>query len=135
GAPHFGVRAVRPGQASKAPAAPPRVNLADYPEDSDGPLSKYFKDRPLWKKIGVIGGSVLASQLAGALIQMVEAHFREAVEKAGKEFARTHPEAHVLMRAARIDQHRAAYEAALAKINKPGNAKVVAGVLLALTPD
>lgn len=136
GAPHYGVRAVRPsGDWEAAQKKIPRVSPVDYPEDSNSPLSRFFKDRPFLKKLGLVGAGIGASQLAGAMMDKVEEHYNNAVEKARKEFEKSYPEASELSRRARLDQHKAAYEAALAKLKAPTNAKAVAAVLLAFTKN
>ena len=134
-APQFGVRVIRPTQAPMSVPKPPKVDLADYPPDREGTLSRFFKDRPVLKKLGVIGGSVLATQLAGEALNGVQAHFEQAINKARGEFEKTHPDPASLWRVAGIDRHRSAYQQALAKLKAPSNAKIAAAVMLAFTPN
>ena len=60
-APKWGIKAVpvaRPAPGSVP--TPPRVELAEeaYPPERKGPISRFFRDRPVLKKLGLIGAGI-----------------------------------------------------------------------------
>jgi hypothetical protein len=62
------------------------------------------------------------------------AHFNGALTNAYKEFAVKFPDVRSLSAGLRLDECRAAYNAALAKLNEPSNAKVLGATMVALAP-
>jgi hypothetical protein len=66
--------------------------------------------------------------------QVLEAHFDGGLTKAYKEFAEKFPDVRSLSTDLRIDACRAAYNAALAKLQEPSNAKVLGATMVALAP-
>jgi hypothetical protein len=66
--------------------------------------------------------------------QLVESHFDEALMNAYKEFAVKFPDIRSLSTDLRLDQCRAAYNAALAKLKEPSGAQVAAATMVLLTP-
>jgi hypothetical protein len=120
---------------SQAKLKSPTVDLSNYPSDSDRPVTRLFKDRPVLKKAGLIGGSVVASLVAGKALDLVQKHFEDVLGDARKEFQSKFPDPAGLARNARIDQHRKAYEAALAKLRAPSAAKAVGALMIAVASD
>jgi hypothetical protein len=66
--------------------------------------------------------------------QFVESHFDGALTSAYKEFAAKFPDVPSLSRDLRIDACRAAYNAALAKLQQPSRAQVLGATMVALAP-
>jgi hypothetical protein len=66
--------------------------------------------------------------------QLVESHFDEALMSAYKEFAVKFPDIRSLSTDLRLDECRAAYNAALAKLQEPSRAMVWGGTMVALNP-
>jgi hypothetical protein len=66
--------------------------------------------------------------------QVLEQHYNGAIEKAYKEFGEKFPDVRSLSIDLRIDACRAAYNAALGKLQEPSNAKVLGGTMVALAP-
>jgi hypothetical protein len=125
-----------PGDPGPGPASsPPKINLEDYPPEREGPVTRFFKDRPALKKAGLIGASIAASQVSGRLLDAVTSHFSSAADQARKEFQAKYPDPASLAQKARIDQHRKAYEASLTKLRAPSGAKAVGGMMVLLTPE
>jgi hypothetical protein len=114
---------------------PPRVILADYPQDKEGAISKYFKDRPVLKKLGIIGGTIAAQEISSKMMSLVFDHFNDALARAGKEFDAQHPDPEQLKVQAGLDRYKRAYEAALSRVNQPSNLKAAEMLILAFTRD
>lgn len=66
--------------------------------------------------------------------QVLELHFNGALTNAYKEFAAKFPDIRSLSTDLRLDACRAAYNAALAKLQEPSNAKVLGATMVALAP-
>jgi hypothetical protein len=132
----WGIKSV-PAAVSKPGAVPqyPRVNLAEYPEDREGEISRFFKDRPVLKKLALIGGTVAAQEISSKMLSEVFEHFNDAVARAGQAFEAKHPDPAQMRSKARIDDYQRAYEAALSSANLATNLKVAEAVILAFTPD
>jgi hypothetical protein len=126
-----------PAAVSKPGVVPeyPRVNLADYPEDREGEISRFFKDRPVLKKLTLIGGTVAAQEVSSKMLSEVFEHFNDALARAGQAFEAKHPDPTQMRSKARIDDYKRAYEAALSNVNLPTKLKVGEAVILAFTPD
>ena len=120
--------------AAAAPKAP-KIDLSQYPPEREGPVTKFFKDRPALAKAGLLAGQIGAQALSMKMLEMVQSHYQGVLKDASKEFLAKYPDAASLWRNARIDQHRQAYEAARAKLKAPTNAKVAGAVMVALAPE
>jgi uncharacterized protein YukE len=104
----------------------PPINLSDYPPDRGGPVTRFFKDRPVLQKAGLVGGSAAAGAVTSGMMTLVEGHFEGVLKDAQKEFHATFPDIASLKQGARIDEHRAAYEEAVRKLHAPSNMAVAA---------
>ncbi len=117
-------------KVSSAGGAPkvkvPPINLSDYPPDRGGPVTRVFKDRPVLQKAGLVGGSAAAGAVSSGMMTLVEGHFEGVLKDAQKEFRATFPDTASLKQRARIDEHRAAYEDAVRKLQAPSNTAVAA---------
>jgi hypothetical protein len=119
----------RPG----SPPAPPRIVLGEeYPADGKGPISRFFNDRPVLKKLGLIGGSMAAQQLGPQLLSAIEDHFNSSIADARKELEANYPSPAQIK--AKAEPFKQAYQASLSKLKAPSNLKAAAAVILALTP-
>jgi hypothetical protein len=116
--------------------APPRVDLADeYPAEKEGPISRYFKDRPVLKKLGLIGLNIGAQLLKGAIFKAVQDHFDSVLQDAKKEFDAKYPDPGPLKAKAGLERYKQAYGTALSKLTAPSKAKVAEALILAVTKD
>jgi len=120
--------------AAKSPKVP-KIDLSQYPPDKEGPISKFFKDRPKLAQAGLLAGQVAAQLVSAKMLEMVQSHFSGVLKDAQKDFRAKYPDAASLWRNGRIDQHKQAYEAALAKLKAPSNAKVAGAVMVAVAPE
>ena len=111
----------------------PRVNLADYPEDDAHPISRWFRDRPVFIKLGLIGANVAAQYLSQKALSEVFDHFKSALENAEKEFKETYPDLDTLKSRANLDRYKQAYDAALSKLNMPQNLRMMESFLIPFT--
>ena len=119
----------RPG----SPPPPARIVLGEeYPADGKGPISRFFNDRPVLKKLGLIGGSMAAQQLGPQLLSAIEDHFNSSMADARKELEANYPSPAQFK--AKAEPFKQAYQASLSKLKTPSNLKAAAAVILALTP-
>ncbi|HEX4227499.1 MAG TPA: hypothetical protein VHZ07_02435 [Bryobacteraceae bacterium] len=123
-----------PNSGTGSARMPPVIDIADYPADQDGVISRFFKDRPVLEQAGLMGFSVLASMALPKALEKVEDHYNKAIEDARKEFNRRFPDARSLSRDARLEQYRQSYEVALGKMKAPSNVKTLAYTMVALGP-
>jgi hypothetical protein len=133
---HWGIESVP--TAKPAPGStplPPRVDLADYPSEKEGPISRFFKDRPVLKKLGLIGAGMAAQEISKQMLSKVQEHFESVLNDARKDFAAKFPDPVQLRTKANLDRYKRAYEAALSKLTAPTRAKVAEAVILAFTHD
>jgi len=131
---HWGVKSVPAAQSP--PGYQARVIIADdYPPDGGGPISRFFKDRPVLTKLGVIGAGIAAQKISDEMMEAVERHFESVLADARKEFNALYPDPINLKAQANLDRFKSAYEAALSKVTAPTRAKVVEAVALAFTRD
>ncbi len=93
---------------------PPKIDLADYPPERPGRVTRFFNDRPALKKAGLIGGGAAISYAQGKLYEAIEKHFAAAVEEGAKEFHKHYPSAASLKQAANLDALRQPINALLA---------------------
>src|SRR5262249_54149587 len=57
-APRWGIESIATAKPKPgSPTEPPRIILAEeeYPRDNEGKLTRFFKDRPVLKRLGLIG--------------------------------------------------------------------------------
>jgi hypothetical protein len=112
------------------------LDMADYPADKNGPVTRFFKDRPVVRAVSAQAAQQGAQYVKGKMMDAVEAHFSSTLENARAEFQAQFPDAASLVRDARIDERRQAYDAALRKLKAPSNARTFALVMTALsTPE
>src|SRR6266436_3441603 len=109
----WGIRSV--ATAKPAPGsvpAPPRVILADYPSDKNGPVSNKFKDNEVLKKSGLLkdeeqdrkagngaarqAGMAAAKAITEAILDAVKKHYTSALSDARKEFDTKYPDPRAL---------------------------------------
>jgi hypothetical protein len=151
--------------ANTFPLAPevPRVNLADYPEDNEGEVTKHFKDEQVWEKLAedagedkstlkkaaavagkdtpastklaLAGAGIAAQAVSSHMMSRVFDHFTEAINLAKAEFDALHPDAFQLRAQAGLDRYKQAYETGLMRVNLPSNLKIAEAVALAFTKD
>ncbi len=133
----FGVKAVpaatpMPGSVP----APPRVDLAErYPQEKEGPISRFFKDRPVLKKLGLIGASLGAQMIKGAIFAKIKEHFDSALQDARKEFESKYPDPEQLKAKVGLERYKQAYLAAASKLRAPSRAQVAKAVIVALSKE
>jgi hypothetical protein len=136
-APKWGIKAVP--AAKPAPGsvpAPPRVDLADtYPEEKKGPISRFFKDRPVLKKLGLLGANIGAQLIKGAIFTAIKEHFDSVLQDAEKEFDSEYPDLGQLKAKAGLERYKQAYLAALSKLRAPTRAKAWGALILAFTNE
>lgn len=121
--------------ASAEPKSTIKLNLADYPPDREGRITRFFKDRPVLKQLSSVGVTLTAQYAKNKAFELVQSHFESALDKARKDFQRSFPEAVSLSRNARIDDRRKAYYAALAKLSAPDRRRKLVIVLAAIGPE
>ena len=160
----FGVRSVRSWSTYPLAKEVPRVNLADYPEDNDGEVTRHFKDNAVWEKlsndsgednlrlknlppvageqpmsvrtqVALAGAGIAAQAVSSEMMSRVFDHFTNAINLARAEFDARHPDAFQLRAQAGLDRYKQAYETALTRANLPSNLKVAEAVALAFTKD
>lgn len=128
------VPAARPAPGSVP--APPRVDLGEgYPAAKKGPISRFFNERPVLKKLGLIAANMAAEAIKGAIFAEVDAHFRAALSEARKEFEAKYPDPRQLKAKVALERYKQAYLAASSKLAAPSRANIAKTVILALTPD
>jgi len=121
-----------PAAVTKNPSAR-HVILSDYPEDGEGELSRFFKDKPVWGKLAIIGGTIAAQQISAQAMASVFDHFNEAIAKARGAFDARHPDPTQLQAQTGLDRYKQAYETALSRVNRPSGLKAAEAVALAFT--
>jgi hypothetical protein len=115
--------------------APPHIDLADYPPEKEGAISRFFKDRPVLKKFGLIGANITAQYISQQALSQVEEYFTSILNDAQKEFESKYPDPVQLKSRANLDRYKQAYEAALFKLKAPTREKVAEALILAFTRD
>jgi hypothetical protein len=132
----WGIKAVP--AAKPAPGsvpAPPRVDLGEeYPPDKNGPIARFFKDRPLLKQLGLIGAAIGAQYIRGRIFKELKEHFDSVLKNAKKEFESKYPDPELLRVKAGLERYKQAYLAASSKLMTPTGANIAKTVMLALTP-
>jgi hypothetical protein len=113
----------------------PRIDLAKYPEDNGGPISRWFKDRPVLTKAGLIGANIAAQYISQKALAEVMDHFSSALQDAKKEFNEKYPAPGTLKSNANLDRYKRAYDGALSKLNMATNLRAQEAVILAFTRD
>ena len=68
-----------------------RITFKDYPSHKPGPITGFFKDRPVLKGLTKSGIDFGVSAAANKALGMVEDHFSDAVDKASKAFDEHYP--------------------------------------------
>jgi hypothetical protein len=135
----WGIKSISAVKSPSSPVTPnPRVNLADYPEDppaGESKFSRYFKDRPILKKLGLIGGTIAAQQISSMMVSEVFDHYKGVLADAGKAFEVNHPDLAQIRSKSRIDDYKRAYEKALSSVNQQTNLKAAEAFILAFTPN
>jgi len=123
--------------AKPIPGLPPypRVNLANYPPEKKGAISKFFNDRPLLTRLGLIGLNIGAQYITDKALSQVKDHFTSEVGDAQKEFDSKYPDPGKFKARANLGRYKQAYETARSKLTAPTTARVGEAVILALTPD
>jgi hypothetical protein len=99
----------------------PTINLSNYPADRGGPVTRFFKDRPVLQNAGLVGGSGAASAVSSGMLMLVESHFAGVLKGAQNEFRTKFPHISSLKQSARIEEHRTAYVDAVKKLYAPSN--------------
>lgn len=107
-------KAAKAGTRALAPK-PPKLDLADYPPERPGRVTRFFDDRPVLKKAGLIGAGTAISYAQGKLYEAIEKHFDAAIEEGGREFRKHYPAAASLKQAANLDALRQPINAKLAE--------------------
>ena len=133
----WGIKAVP--AASPAPGSVPAlpcVNLGEeYPAEKEGPISRFFKDRPVLEKLGLIGAGIEARSIKETILADVSAHFRAALHEARKEFESKYPDPGQLEARVDLERYKQAYLAASSKLTAPAGAGIAETTTPALTPD
>jgi hypothetical protein len=134
---------------------PPRVILADYPPDKNGPVSNKFKDNQALKKSGLLkaeeraqdaekragqnanrqAGMAAAQVITEALLNGVKKHYTSALSDARKEFEAKYPDPRTLNSWKNLPRYKAAYAASLSKLTAPSKLRVAEAVMLAFTRE
>jgi hypothetical protein len=114
--------------------APPRIDLAEYPPERAGAVSRFFKDRPVLKKLGLMSLNLAAQYVSAQMLAEVQDHFTGVLDDARKEFEVKYPDPAPIKARANLDRYKQAYEAALSKIKAPTGAKAAEAFALVLTP-
>ncbi len=133
----WGIKAVPAAKpAPGSVTAPPRVDLAEeYPAEREGPISRFFKDRPVLKKLGLVGANLGAQWIKGRIFKAVQDHFESVLEDAAKELDSKYPDPAQLKASMGLERYRQAYLTASSKLRAPTRAKAAEAVILALTPN
>jgi hypothetical protein len=139
-APVYGIDPIRPksplpGSGGGGAALLPTIELAEYPADSEGAISRFFRDRPLLQQLGLVGINMVASKVGPMALDKIKSHYHNAINDARREFESKCPDPYPLKDAARIDDYRLAYESALLKMQLPAAAKTFGAVLVVLTKE
>jgi uncharacterized protein YukE len=130
---NWGIESV---QAAKSPdLTRARVNLKEYPPDEEGEISKFFKDRPLFQKLKLLGLSIAAQEISNEMMSEVLDHFKSEVSQAEKALDINHPDPARLKAQAGLEPFKRAYEAGLAQVSAAQTARVFEAVALAFTRD
>ena len=129
------VPAARPAPGSVP--APPRVVLAEerYPSDRNGPISRFFKDRPFLKKIGMLGAGIAIQMARDEIFKLVKDHFSAVVQAAWKELDLRYPDPRQLTANGSLERHKQAWLAAASRLRAPTRARLAETLILAVTPD
>ena len=132
---------IRPVQAARpAPGsvpAPPRVVLAEdaYPAERKGPISRFFRDRPILKKLGVIGAGVAVQMIKDAIFKAIKDHFSAVLQDAWKELDSRYPDPRQLTANGSLERYRQAYLAAASRLTAPSGVRLAEALILAVTPN
>lgn len=137
-APKWGIKAVpaaRPAPGSVP--APPRVELAEeaYPPERKGPISRFFRDRPVLKKLGLIGAGIGAQLIKGGIFKAIKDHFDSVLQDAAKELDSQYPDPRQLDANVGLERYKQAYLAASSRLRAPTGARVAEALILAVTPN
>jgi len=144
------VAAPKPPTPSKPPTPPkpstpphstpnPKINLADYPPDSSGPVVGRFKDGAAIRNV-TTGVQTLTTALSLgtdtdiSFLGAVEWHFNGEISAAQKELDRLFPDTSQLRGMANLEALAKAYTASITSLNMPSGALQGAIVLIAIGP-
>jgi hypothetical protein len=110
-----------------------KINLADYPVEKPGPITRFFRDRPVLRQLGAAGAHAAAEYLRNKTIDMIESHFQSELGDARAEFDKKFPDVGSLRQRADLDSLIHAYSAALWTMRVPDAKRKAAMVMLLLT--
>lgn len=132
---------VKPPAVEPAPSVKPTIpkaplDLADYPPERKGPITRFFNDRPVLGQVGRVAANSGAQYISGKMLEKVMEHFFKVLEKARADFNANFPDVAALSGKAGLDALRAAYEQRLSDLSVPRKTRVLALAFVALTtPD
>ncbi|MBL8590526.1 MAG: hypothetical protein JNK46_18475 [Methylobacteriaceae bacterium] len=95
-------RAMKAQTRNLAPE-PPKITIADHPPTREGKVTRFFDDRPVLRKVGLVGGVTALNIASGKIMEKLEAHFLGALDKASKDFAAHFPGAPALAAQASLE--------------------------------
>jgi hypothetical protein len=124
------------------------IDVSDYPPKGQGPVTGRLPNASLlgplvsgaqltqmFASLAAEGADAETKRTIEKFITPIQAHFKEALEAARKEFLAKFPNAGSVRQASGVDRHRVAYDAAAAKLRVPENAKVAAAILIAMAKE
>jgi uncharacterized protein YukE len=125
-----------PAEVSKGGGVPrANINLEEYPPDEQGPILKFFNDRPFIAKLAEAGAKLGAQYIASKMMSEVMDHFKSEIDDARKALETSHPNPTLLKAQAGLEPYKRAYEAALQQVMAADTARKWEAVILAFTPD
>jgi hypothetical protein len=90
-----------------------KINLSDYPPDKEGKISKFFKDRPVLEGLGTAALGAAAQAASDKMLEEVQSHFQQSLEKAKQAFEQVYPPPDSLANASEIVEAKKTYDAVM----------------------
>ena len=110
------------------------INIADYPPDKRGPVTRFFKDRPVLAQLSAAAASMALQYLKGKAFDQIQEHFDSAIHNAREEFELTFPDTRSLLAEGEVTQTRRVYQTALAALRAPNVKRDLLLILAAFSP-
>jgi Domain of unknown function (DUF4157) len=110
------------------------INIADYPPDKQGPITRFFKDRPVLAQFSAIGASMTMEYMKGKAFDKIQEHFESALHDAREEFELTFRDTKTLLAEKGVTQTRKAYQTALVALRAPNIRRDFLLILAAFSP-
>ena len=110
------------------------INIADYPPDGRGPVTRFFKDRMVLAELSAAGASIAVQYLKGKALDHIQEHFASAILYARGEFELTFPDTSSLLAERGVTQTRRAYQTALAALRAPNFKRDLLLLVAAFSP-